>query len=327
MPLHIFAYYPFFLVMAMRTRSKRIKLNVEEDDRLSSLHDDLLIHILSFLDVTYAAQTCVLSKRWNTDFWVHHPDVYLNGKTFGKTSYRFIKFVDSVLSQRDKLGYNVRSFSFVWTFVSRIPQTLLDRVHSHAQSRDVRHFNLSLGCASRRISYPSEKFCPKSLISLRLNLLNMDVGIGGHGCVEFSAELRNLYLSCCTSLKTLWLANFFITLKIGNENHFSRLVNLTELGTVNCSFTGFHSNNARFCIPKYTPKLERLIILRNSSSIKLLYDTKLHQPRYIEDIEIDFQSHKDYRASYYARRLINIVRYPPRAQSYTLSESTLQVKY
>lgn len=82
----------------MRTRKRVKKVNVEEDDRLSGLHDDLLIHILSFLpDVTYAAQTCVLSKRWNTNLWIHHPDVYFNGKTFGKTSYRFIKFVDTML--------------------------------------------------------------------------------------------------------------------------------------------------------------------------------------------------------------------------------------
>lgn len=87
-----------------------------------------------------------------------------------------MKFVDMVLSRRGKLNNNVRSFSFVWTFVSRISQALFGRVHFHAQSRDVRHFNQSIGCASRRITYPSEKFCPKSLTTPRLNLFNSNGG-------------------------------------------------------------------------------------------------------------------------------------------------------
>jgi hypothetical protein len=38
-------------------------------DRLSDLPDDLLIHILSFLDIYEAARTTVLSRRWRDKFW------------------------------------------------------------------------------------------------------------------------------------------------------------------------------------------------------------------------------------------------------------------
>ncbi|GLT94310.1 hypothetical protein SLE2022_120560 [Rubroshorea leprosula] len=49
-------------------------------DRLSDLADDLIQHILSFLDAKYAVQTCVLSKRWVNlwsdltvfNFYYHH---------------------------------------------------------------------------------------------------------------------------------------------------------------------------------------------------------------------------------------------------------------
>ncbi|KAJ3684128.1 hypothetical protein LUZ61_013292 [Rhynchospora tenuis] len=37
-------------------------------DRISTLPDDVLIHILSFLGIKKAVQTCILSKRWN-DVW------------------------------------------------------------------------------------------------------------------------------------------------------------------------------------------------------------------------------------------------------------------
>ncbi|XP_078181508.1 F-box protein At4g09920-like [Carex rostrata] len=57
-------------------------------DRISSLPDDVLTHILSFLSTRNAVQTCILSKRWiNT--WAFVPDMEFDIKEFGLP-----KFID-----------------------------------------------------------------------------------------------------------------------------------------------------------------------------------------------------------------------------------------
>ncbi|KAK1353001.1 hypothetical protein POM88_052839 [Heracleum sosnowskyi] len=96
----------------MKNDRKRVK-NVDGKDRLSDLHDDILIHIQSFLDVKSAAQTCVLSRRWNNKLWIHHPDVYLNSKTFVKAVIKFRKFADRVLNRKTLVKALLKFQTFV----------------------------------------------------------------------------------------------------------------------------------------------------------------------------------------------------------------------
>ncbi|XP_078154171.1 F-box protein At4g22280-like [Carex rostrata] len=63
-----------------------IKAHVSEEnddiDRITSLPDDVLTHILSFLSTRNAVQTCILSKGWiNT--WTFVPDLKFDIKEFG----------------------------------------------------------------------------------------------------------------------------------------------------------------------------------------------------------------------------------------------------
>ncbi|KAI3974971.1 hypothetical protein MKX01_005082, partial [Papaver californicum] len=44
-------------------------LSCSGEDRISDLPESLIHHILSFIDIKYAVQTCVLSKRWS-EIWI-----------------------------------------------------------------------------------------------------------------------------------------------------------------------------------------------------------------------------------------------------------------
>ncbi|KAJ0875454.1 putative F-box domain, leucine-rich repeat domain superfamily, F-box-like domain superfamily [Helianthus annuus] len=76
----------------------RKRMNVE-GDRLSSLPDDLIHKILSFVTIKRAVETSVLSPRWRY-IWTSMP--YLNFSTEDFQSFwypsKFSTFVERVLS-------------------------------------------------------------------------------------------------------------------------------------------------------------------------------------------------------------------------------------
>ncbi|KAJ4759951.1 hypothetical protein LUZ62_070326 [Rhynchospora pubera] len=72
----------------------------ETIDRLSSLPDDILIHILSFLRTREAVQTCILSKRWRNT-WASVPVLNFHVSDYNENeSWKFDQFVNGVLENR-----------------------------------------------------------------------------------------------------------------------------------------------------------------------------------------------------------------------------------
>ncbi|KAF2549482.1 hypothetical protein F2Q70_00024166 [Brassica cretica] len=65
-------------------------------DRISSLPDGVIIHILSFLPLEKSAQTLVLSKRWRILF-AFSPTLDLLPYGDDMLLPRFLKFVERVL--------------------------------------------------------------------------------------------------------------------------------------------------------------------------------------------------------------------------------------
>ncbi|XP_071732486.1 putative F-box/LRR-repeat protein At3g59170 [Rutidosis leptorrhynchoides] len=72
-----------------------------EEDRISNLPDDIIHHILSFLDLKYAMQTSALSKKWKL-VWTLLPQLNFNSYNFSNPSH-FNEFVKHALLHRNNL--------------------------------------------------------------------------------------------------------------------------------------------------------------------------------------------------------------------------------
>lgn len=66
-------------------------------DRLSSLPESVIRHILSLMDAKYAVQTSVLSKKWKLQ-WAYLPSYTFELSTFMTTEY-LEKFSVSLLNK------------------------------------------------------------------------------------------------------------------------------------------------------------------------------------------------------------------------------------
>ncbi|CAL1404217.1 unnamed protein product [Linum trigynum] len=75
------------------------------DDRLSSLPDEILSHILSLLPTKYAVGTAVLSRRWK-DLWtrVSSLDLDLSSEVLRSMAFDFCGFVGRVLKKHRNLN-------------------------------------------------------------------------------------------------------------------------------------------------------------------------------------------------------------------------------
>ncbi|KAJ3684190.1 hypothetical protein LUZ61_013354 [Rhynchospora tenuis] len=85
-------------------------------DRISSLPDDVLTHILSFVTTREAVQTCVLSKRWRNT-WASVPilnfDFYefsVHEESWEEEQLKFARFVRKALENRGQSHIDTITF-------------------------------------------------------------------------------------------------------------------------------------------------------------------------------------------------------------------------
>ncbi|XP_048560002.1 F-box/FBD/LRR-repeat protein At5g22660-like [Triticum urartu] len=79
--------------------SKSVGRNRNGVDRLSSLSDDLLHHVMSFLPMPQVVRTSLLSPRWRF-LWCSTPFIRIDGKDFVDNS-KLENFIDCLLLLRD----------------------------------------------------------------------------------------------------------------------------------------------------------------------------------------------------------------------------------
>ncbi|MFS8030204.1 putative F-box domain, leucine-rich repeat domain superfamily, F-box-like domain superfamily [Helianthus anomalus] len=83
----------------MNSSDGKKRMNVEGEDRLSSLPDDLIYKILSFIGIEYVVQTSVLSSRWRF-IWTSMPYLDFSMERIYHP-HKFSKFIIHFFSSRN----------------------------------------------------------------------------------------------------------------------------------------------------------------------------------------------------------------------------------
>ncbi|KAF5782324.1 putative F-box domain, leucine-rich repeat domain superfamily, F-box-like domain superfamily [Helianthus annuus] len=125
----------------------RKKMNLEED-RLSSLPDDLIHDILSFVSIKLAVKTSVLSSRWRY-IWTSMPCLNFSSKGF-HTLPKFSKFVKHILSGRNN-QIEVSSVELISR--GKVVQPCVKRILSYAFSHNVEQMNITF-LPEKKIEFP-----------------------------------------------------------------------------------------------------------------------------------------------------------------------------
>ncbi|XP_017234938.1 uncharacterized protein LOC108208869 [Daucus carota subsp. sativus] len=114
-------------------------------DRISSLPDQLLHHVLSFSDARLAVQTSVLSKRWKL-IWTTLP--VLNFTWSSKnTDFTFssgIKFIDNIFSRRNNTSDVLKLNLFFFYESPQYRTPLVDKCTNYAISHNAREVNVDV---------------------------------------------------------------------------------------------------------------------------------------------------------------------------------------
>ncbi|XP_018514478.1 F-box protein At4g22280-like [Brassica rapa] len=128
-------------------------------DRISSLPDGVIIHILSFLPLEKSAQTSVLAKRWRILF-AFSPNLDLLLYQNDMRRPRFLKFVERVLYVSG--NSSIKKFSLSCRKGYRTKLWLRDVLHRGG----LLDLDLRLGIADAGL--PCEIFTCKTLVELKL---------------------------------------------------------------------------------------------------------------------------------------------------------------
>ncbi|KAF7120504.1 hypothetical protein RHSIM_Rhsim13G0198300 [Rhododendron simsii] len=200
-------------IETMTSLSKHVNTG-DGEDRISSLPDSLLIHILSLIPTKYAVRTSILSLRWK-DLWAFVPSLdfneWLSAKTVPDNDLSFMNFVDRVLLLHKLPSiekFAVRGHSGI--AVSHLREWIRVAIMRHVRAVDIQMF------ADCPLSLPSELFTCKTLIQLSLgkelefdtplssvwlpNLKDLDVSLDHPG-----NDITQKLFSNCPMLEDLYI--------------------------------------------------------------------------------------------------------------------------
>ncbi|XP_071705207.1 putative FBD-associated F-box protein At5g53640 [Rutidosis leptorrhynchoides] len=211
-------------------QGKVIRMRVE-DDRISSLPDDLIHKILSFVGLKLAVQTSALSSRWRY-IWTSLPYLNFSSKDFS-TLPKFTNFVKHFISGRNNL---LEVSSVKLTFHGKVSQLFVRRILDYAFTHNVQkltvrslddqddlHVSLfscqSLKSLSLYRLKPAPTWDLPSLTTLYLDDVTF-FGDEGIGHISKCANLKNLTLHRCRLERSYGVT-------VGFNIHLPELSNLT----------------------------------------------------------------------------------------------------
>ncbi|XP_028774411.1 F-box/LRR-repeat protein At5g02910-like [Neltuma alba] len=183
----------------IETKSASQKVANELDD----LPDNLIHHILSFVETKDAIRTLVLSRRWR-HMWASVPCLNLNSKSFSRLT-DFKRFVKLVLSQRDTTSHiKALTYSHFGVDDATDDELLYNNVVEFAISHGAEEIQINLGGknstdqanSSNPFSNIQKHFGFAKLTTLHLN--NFTLSCTGTSSLDPFAgcvNLKNLHLS------------------------------------------------------------------------------------------------------------------------------------
>ncbi|KAF9604471.1 hypothetical protein IFM89_006753 [Coptis chinensis] len=126
-------------------------MNMNNEDKISGLHEPLIHHTLSFMDMKEVLQTSLLSKRW-TNLWrsvrtlkfhEHSWTNHWNGRNPKLKKNKLTKFkyfVDTVLFLQD--GYDIDKLDLFFLSTEYVDSRLIDRWVTYAKKQQVQVLKL-----------------------------------------------------------------------------------------------------------------------------------------------------------------------------------------
>ncbi|KAJ0859762.1 putative F-box domain, leucine-rich repeat domain superfamily, F-box-like domain superfamily [Helianthus annuus] len=214
----------------MESISDGASVITEDDDRISNLPDDIIHHILSFLDLKYAVQTSALSLKWK-HLWTLMPQLNLNSDTFDSL-HRFGKFAAHALSNRNSL---TEVSTLTLKFRGSLTRPFVTDIVNYAYLRNLKQLTLWHNGTAHEL--PQCLFVSRTLKHVTLvNPFAMCRSCTPNSAWDFPA-LETLNLTC-------------IRLGDGSEknlNLFYKCVNLKDVTLHQCSMKGLEVFNV--CAP------------------------------------------------------------------------------
>ncbi|KAJ0630991.1 putative F-box domain, leucine-rich repeat domain superfamily, F-box-like domain superfamily [Helianthus annuus] len=168
----------------------RKRVNVE-GDRLSSLPDDLIHKILSFVGIKLAVETSVLSSRWRY-IWTSMPCLNFSTKDF-HTLPKFSTFVKHVLLGRNN---QIEVASVELTFRGKVSQPFVGRILNYVLSHNVPQLSITF-LPGKKIEFPLSRVSSRSLKHLTMTGYSFKHSITTTPHWEMLA-LETLYIHCLT---------------------------------------------------------------------------------------------------------------------------------
>ncbi|KAL2480587.1 F-box/LRR-repeat protein [Abeliophyllum distichum] len=169
---------PWFLSQPHKKRQKSVIV-----DRISGLHDSILLHILSFLNMQEAVCTSVLSKRWKS-LWTSLPTLrFQNRRCLPEKVLPFVESVTRTLEnyRAGNIKMFAVDFSYSSCFASNVDNWILFAIQNKVEDLDLRlHLCLPYTVdkdVQESYTLPYYVYCAPSLT--KLSLLNCISGLKG----------------------------------------------------------------------------------------------------------------------------------------------------
>ncbi|GJR17035.1 F-box domain containing protein [Tanacetum coccineum] len=180
---------------------------IVESDRLSSLPDDLIHKILSFIDKLDAIKTSCLSSRWRF-IWITMPCLNFPNDDFF-TLLKLSKFFSGRDNQREVSSMNL-------SFRGKSTKGFVGKILEYASSHNVRLLNLTCLIESAIIEFPLSLISSKTLEHLSLKMDNSNRTFNQRGSIALTSMWE------VPALTTLHLDG--IILSRYNTDNFSGLI-------------------------------------------------------------------------------------------------------